>query len=189
MKKKTVLFLSFILSFSVLAFAQKKTVTNADLEKFRQQRLEAEKNYRENYERLGFPSPEALERKRVTDEQNLIEFSQQLETQRLQREAIQADLENQSRFLQNQYQPLPDYTNYNSGAYIYGGGYFPFNYGYNNYGRFSRRPRSYINRNQTNDPYPWIRIPGFYNQNNRPQRPPLNNPNSPIKPRTGRGRN
>jgi len=188
MKKKTVLFLSFILSCSAFAFAQKKTVTNQDLEKFKQQRLQNEKNYRDNYERLGFPSPEALERKRVEDEKNLIEFSQQLETQRLQREAIRTETENQSLLLQNQYAPSPDYPNYNSGAYIYGG-YLPFNYGYNNYGRFNRRPRSYGNRNQNTDPYPWIRIPGFYNQNNRPQRPPLNNPNSPIKIRPGRGRN
>lgn len=188
MKKKTVLFLSFILSFSAVAFAQTKTVTNEDLEKFKQRRLQNEKNYRENYERLGFPSPEALERKRVEDEQNLIEFSRQLESQRLQREAIRAEIENQSLLLQNQYQQ-PAYPNYDSGAYIYGGGYLPFNFGYYNYGRANRGRRFYGNRNQNTDPYPWIRIPGFYNQNNRPQRPPLNNPNSPIKPRPGRGRN
>lgn len=184
MKKKTVLFLSFILSFSAIAFAQTKTVTNADLEKFRQKRLQNEKNYRENYQRLGFPSPEGLERKRIEDEQNLIEFSRQLEAQRLQREAIQIEIENQSL----QYLPSPDYSNYDSGAYVYGG-YLPFSYGYNNYGRFSRRPRFYGNRNQKVDPYPWIRIPGLNNQNNRTPRPPLNNPNSPVKIRTGRGRN
>jgi hypothetical protein len=190
MKKKTVLFLSFILSFSAVAFAQTKTVTNADLEKFRQKRLQNEKNYRENYERLGFPSPEQLERKRVEDEENLIEFSQQLETQRLQREAIRAEIENQSLLLQNQYQPSPEYSNYDSGAYIYGG-YLPFNYGYDNYGRYNnRRSKSYGNRyNRNISPYPWIMIPGFNNQNNRPQRPLMNNPNSPIRIRPGRGRN
>ena len=44
------------------AMTQTKSVTNADLEKFRQKRLQAEKDYRENYARLGFPSPEELER-------------------------------------------------------------------------------------------------------------------------------
>lgn len=185
MKKKTVLFLSFILSFSAVAFAQTKTVTNADLEKFRQKRLQNERSYRENYERLGFPSPEELDRKRVEDEQNLIEFSQQLEAQRLEREAIKADAENQALLLQNQYlQSQNGYSNYDSGAYLYGG-YPSFNYGYNNYGRFNRRPRNY---NRNIGPYPWMMIPGF-NQNNLIKRPPLNNPNSPIKIRPGRGRN
>jgi hypothetical protein len=185
--KKTVLFLSLILSFSTIAFAQTKTVTNADLEKFRQKRLQNEKNYRENYERLGFPSPEELERKRVEDEENLIEFSQQLETQRLQREAIRAEIENQYLLMQSQYPPSPDYSNYDSGAYTYGG-YLPFNYGYNNYGRYNRRSRSYGNRyNQKINPYPWMMIPGFNNQNNRIKRSTMNYSNPRI--RTGRGRN
>ena len=188
MKKKTVLLLSFILSFSAVAFAQTKTVTNADLEKFRQKRLENEKNYRENYQRLGFPSPEELERKRIEDEKNLIEFSQQLEAQRLEREAIQAEIDNQYLLMQSRYSSSPDYSNYNSGAYIYGG-YLPFSYGYNNYGRFNRRPNFYGNRNQKVDPYPWIMVPGFNNRNNRVKRPPLTNPNSPFKPRPGKGRN
>ena len=75
MKNKTAVFLSFILAFSFSAFAQTKTVTNADLEKFRQKRLQAEREYRENYERLGFPSPEELESKRIADEKELIEYS------------------------------------------------------------------------------------------------------------------
>lgn len=186
MKKKTVLFLSFILSVSAVAFAQTKTVTNADLEKFRQKRLQNERSYRENYARLGFPSPEELDRKRVEDEQNLIEFSQQLEATRLEREAIQAEFDNQALLLQNQYlQSQTGYSNYDSSGYYYGG-YAPFNYGYYNYGRFNRRPRNY---NQNISPYPWMMIPGFNNQNRRTLRPPFNNGNSPIKIRPGRGRN
>ncbi|HEY0658675.1 MAG TPA: hypothetical protein VGD05_09385, partial [Pyrinomonadaceae bacterium] len=41
-----------------------KTVTNADLEKFRQKRLQNEREYRENYEKLNFPSPDELARQR-----------------------------------------------------------------------------------------------------------------------------
>lgn len=186
MKKKTVLLLSFILSFSAFAFAQTKTVTNADLEKFRQKRLQNEKNYRENYERLGFPSPEELERKRIEDEKNLIEFSQQLEAQRLEREAIRAEIENQYLSLQNQYQPAPEYSNDNSGAYIYGG-YQPFNYGYNNYDRYNRRSRFNENRyNRNISPYPWMMIPGFNNQNTRVKRSTMNYSNPRIRTRRGR---
>ena len=76
MKKQITVFLGLILALSSAAIAQTKTVTNSDLEKFRQKRLQSERQYRENYERLGFPSPEELERKRIEDEKNLIEYSQ-----------------------------------------------------------------------------------------------------------------
>ncbi|HMS40609.1 MAG TPA: hypothetical protein PKE69_10305 [Pyrinomonadaceae bacterium] len=48
---KRLLFI-LILTFTASAFAQTKTITNADLEKYRQKRLAAEKDYAENYERL-----------------------------------------------------------------------------------------------------------------------------------------
>ncbi len=61
---RTQLFLgsALVVILSGAAFAQSKTVTNADLEKYRVQRLAAEKDLNENYEELGFPSPEELER-------------------------------------------------------------------------------------------------------------------------------
>lgn len=190
MLKKTVLVLSFVLSFSAIAFAQAKTVTNADLEKFRQKRLQSEKNYRENYERLGFPSPEERERKRVADEQNLIDFSQQLEAQRLEREAIRAEIENQSLLRQNHYAPSPVYPNYNSGAYIYGG-YAPF---YNGYYRNYRAPRRDIYSSTYNsgfsNSYPWAIIPQFRTPRLLNQRPRQIFAPRNVNPRirTGRGR-
>lgn len=69
---------------------QTKSVTNADLEKFRQKRLQAEKDYRENYARLGFPSPEELERQ---DEKSRVErdvLAVRLRGERIQREQIDA---------------------------------------------------------------------------------------------------
>jgi hypothetical protein len=47
---------------SSCVYAQSKTVTNADLEKYRSKRIAAEKDLRDNYEKLGFPSPEELEK-------------------------------------------------------------------------------------------------------------------------------
>jgi hypothetical protein len=43
---------------SLSVFSQNKTVTNADLEKYKQKRLAAQKELRENYAELGFASPE-----------------------------------------------------------------------------------------------------------------------------------
>lgn len=191
MLKKSVLLLSFMLSFSALAFGQTKTVTNADLEKFRQKRLQSEKNYRENYERLGFPSPEERERKRVADEQNLIEFSQQLEAQRLEREAIQSEAENQALWLQSQLlQSRTNRSNYDSNGYFYGG-YVPFYNGY--YGGY-RAPRrdnySSTYSSGFSNAYPWMIIPQFRTPRLLNQRPRQNFAPRNVNPRvrTGRGR-
>jgi hypothetical protein len=62
--KRSLLFFVVFLSVAVgSVVGQTRTVTNADLEKFRQERLKAEKDYRENYAKLGFPSPEELQRR------------------------------------------------------------------------------------------------------------------------------
>ncbi|MBK9164107.1 MAG: hypothetical protein IPM21_09355 [Acidobacteria bacterium] len=70
--------------------AQTRTVTNADLEKFRSERLEAERQYRQNYERLGLPSPEELERRRVESAREREELSARLRAERIQREQFAA---------------------------------------------------------------------------------------------------
>lgn len=53
----------------------KKTVTNADLEKFRQSRTRAEADYRENYKQLGLISPEELEKLNQEDAKSREEFA------------------------------------------------------------------------------------------------------------------
>ncbi len=65
MKSKIWLSLGLILVLSGIVVAQtaKKTVTNDDLEKFRQKREQAEADYRANYKKLGMPSPEELEQR------------------------------------------------------------------------------------------------------------------------------
>ncbi|MEO7673119.1 MAG: hypothetical protein ABIU09_03455 [Pyrinomonadaceae bacterium] len=84
----------FLLCLSILAVvpatAQTKSVTNADLEKFRQKRLQSEKDYRENYARLGFPSPEELDRQIEKSRVERDALSARLTAERLQREQIEA---------------------------------------------------------------------------------------------------
>ena len=74
-----------------LAAAQSATVTNADLEKYRQKRLAAERDLRENYARLGFPSPEELERRNAESARQREELAARLERERLERERIEAE--------------------------------------------------------------------------------------------------
>lgn len=144
MKKHFVVFLSLIFSVSSVAFAQTRTVTNRDLEKFRQKRLQAEQQYRENYEKMGFPSPDELERKRLEDQRDLIEFSQRLEVSRLQREAAQAAAENQAILARNQYLQSQLYNSgYPASGYYYG--YSPY-YGYGGFYNYYPNNGYYPNR-------------------------------------------
>jgi hypothetical protein len=125
MKKQILLFVGFIFIFTNVVSAQKKTVTNADLEKFRQRRVQSEKEYRENYQRLGLPSPEELEKRREQDGKALAELSERLRKERLEREEKQRDEE----YRRAQYELfLRTYgSQYNQGAYN-GNGYYPLGY-------------------------------------------------------------
>lgn len=67
------------LSTALPIFAQQaRTVTNADLEKYKNKRIQAERDYEQNYARMGFPSPEELQK--------------QIEKSRIEREALAARL-------------------------------------------------------------------------------------------------
>jgi hypothetical protein len=86
MKRRLLFILCFTLGVANLAFGQNRTVTNADLEKFRQKRTAAERDYRENYAKKGFPSPEELERQIEEDRVRNLELSERLRAERLEGE-------------------------------------------------------------------------------------------------------
>ncbi len=77
-------------AFPVISFAQTKTITNSDLEKFRRDRLAAERDLRENYEALGFPSPEELEKLNEESRLERARWAENYRNQRLERERIRA---------------------------------------------------------------------------------------------------
>lgn len=81
-----------ILVFTFPGFAQTQTVTNADLERFREKRLQAEREYRENYARLGMPSPEQIEKQREEDVSRIVEIGDRLRRERLEREIRSIEL-------------------------------------------------------------------------------------------------
>ena len=182
MKKQIAVFLGLIFSLPVVAFAQTRTVTNSDLEKFRQKRLQAEREYRENYEKWGFPSPEELEARRIESRRELTELSARLEAERLEREALRAEAETDALRAQNDYLQslVNDSQNYRSNGYIVS--YLP--YGYYNYNPFYRSgyfPRRRYGRGKyRNNQLPPIKpprpirapwIPGNYPQTRRDPTP------------------
>ena len=101
----------FTLVLSASLSAQTRSVTNTNLDQYKQDRLKAEREYRENYERMGFPSSEELDRRR---EQGRIETEQlsaklraaSIERERVEAERLQAEQRANAQFAAayNQYQ-------------------------------------------------------------------------------------
>jgi len=157
MRQKT-LFVCCLIAVSCSIGISQRNVTNADLTVYRDSRLKADREYRENYRRWGQPSPEELDRRRDESLRDTVELSIQLRAQRLERERIDAQVQMERDRLDAMQQmvnqltapanpePYPNYYDnspwgssyYNPYYYGRGRGYrqrFPY-YG-QPYGRFS----------------------------------------------------
>ena len=148
-----------IFSLAAINFAQTRTITNKDLETYKEQRLKAEKEYRENYERLGFPSPQELDAQIEQSNRERSELAARLRAEKLQREQYNA-IQSQANALaaQSYYQQPPSYGA-NNQSYYYGiTPYTNFSLGYFNYNR-RNYPNRYNNRryNWRNNQMPPIR--------------------------------
>lgn len=89
--KTAIVVFGLVISFAGVSSGQVRTITNSSLAQIQQKRLAAERNYRENYARLGFPSPEELDRQREVDLKARIELSEQLRRARLERERLELE--------------------------------------------------------------------------------------------------
>ncbi len=153
MKKRLWFILVFSFIATVSASAQTRTVTNNNLEKYRQKRLAAERDLRENYERLGFPSPEELDRQIERNRVERSELAARLRAEDLQRQQLnlerqRAENEALNRSYQVQNQNNSAYPNDYFYNYPLNGFYgFP-NLGFPNFNRFSRN--GFGNRNRRN---------------------------------------
>lgn len=170
MKKQVLLFIGFIFIAASGASAQSKTVTNADLEKFRQKRVQAETDYRENYQKMGFPSPEEMDKRRDQNRKELAELSERLRIENAARE----QREREDEYLQAQYELQRRSSSsggqYNQGAfdgssyYPFGFGAYPF-YGYSSgfYGGYSNGFNNGFNNNRFRRNRGFGRGGSFYN--------------------------
>jgi len=96
--RKKLLFCFCITLVTVTAVtAQGRQITNLDLQKYRDSRVAAEKELRENYEKLGFPSPEELEGRREKSRVETEELAAKLRGDRLEQERVDAQREAPSR--------------------------------------------------------------------------------------------
>lgn len=103
MKQRSLFAFCIILLLAGFAAAQSRTVTNADLEKYREARLNNEREYRENYERLGLPSPEEIDRRREQSSRVTQELSSKLRAERLESERIDAQRQTNERLALSSY--------------------------------------------------------------------------------------
>jgi hypothetical protein len=133
MMKKIAVVLGVVFSLSLVGFGQNRTVTarrnvtNSDLETFRQKRLDAERDYRENYERMGFPSPEELAKQRDDDMADRLQLADQLRQSRLEKERIELERDKvalDSARLDAERQAVYDTADYPDGSFW--GGYGGF---------------------------------------------------------------
>lgn len=91
MTKKLSIIFCLVAIAALGAVAQTKVVTNADLAKYKTERLNAERELRENYARLGFASPEEMARREAESREQMFDLSAKLRRERLEREARRAD--------------------------------------------------------------------------------------------------
>ncbi|MEO6655756.1 MAG: hypothetical protein ABIO36_06695 [Pyrinomonadaceae bacterium] len=112
------LFLVFIICGAVIPVAaQVKTVTNADLAKYKQERIKGENDLRENYAKLGFASPEELERMGEQSRIETAELSAKLRSERLERERIETQRLANEQFANEYYHETTEtQTNYDNGV-------------------------------------------------------------------------
>ncbi len=127
MKNRIILIICVLVATNSV-FAQRKNITNASLEKYKQERLKREADYRANYKKLGLPSPEELAQREAEEQKNLDEYTANARVQRKQIEynfqvranALRNELaatDAELNYLRGQISRLPNRQNYVSLAY------------------------------------------------------------------------
>lgn len=126
MKVRIVFLICFACAAVFSAAAQSKTVTNMDLEKYRDERVKGEAHLRENYAKMGFSSPEERAKRNEQSAKELSDLAARLRSERLEQERIALEREAAERRSAPVYDVLP-YTQYSSDYPYYdywGGGYY-----------------------------------------------------------------
>jgi hypothetical protein len=98
MNTRSLLLVLIVLAGGSIAFGQ-KTVTNADLERYRSERTRAEEQLRQEFARKGTSYEEVMRRNKQS-QQEMIELSAKLTAERLEQERVDAEREAAVRVVQ-----------------------------------------------------------------------------------------
>lgn len=137
MKHRMLFILCATLALAGFADAQGRVVTNADLDKFKQKRLQAEKDLKEYYAKIGLTA-EDVAKQEAAESQEREELSARLRASRLEQERIEAEIRQREEAVAPVNvvvtNGIPDY----SGYYFYGNRLYP------NRGPWNRRYGSQV---------------------------------------------
>jgi len=158
--KSAALIFGLTLTLAGTSFGQVRTVTNSTLLKFQQKRLAAERDYRENHERMGFPSPEELDRQRESDLTARLQLAEQLRQARLEKERIELERRNLDLETARLEAEITETEQVDDGFYgTYFGGFSGFG-GFSSRHRFGRFRRPSFDRGGYRvTPFGVIRVP------------------------------
>ncbi|MBC7795280.1 MAG: hypothetical protein H7Z37_00240 [Pyrinomonadaceae bacterium] len=139
MKRETILLLVVLMLASRVA-AQTKVVTNADLEKFRQKRVQNDLDYDRKVKENGFPSRPELERRETERQKGLREFAANAQTKLTNAEnywqAQAVELIEQIAQINAEINYIQANVNQNPARQIYSTGYLPYGFYNNNLNNF-----------------------------------------------------
>jgi hypothetical protein len=123
--------LVFMFSAAVLTAAAQKTVTNTDLEHYRNDRVQAEEKLRQDYERKGTSYDEVMRHNKESQKET-IDLAAKLRAERLEEEKLDAERSaaEQAAAANRQMSVAPTY--YQDPYYGYGYGGYGYGYGYGN---------------------------------------------------------
>lgn len=149
---KILFFVCIFLLTAAAVFTQGKVVTNADLDKYRIERIKAAAEYRENFVKLGLPSPEELDRRNEQSRKELAEVSAKIRADRRERERLEAEIRYVEYFSTQRNEIVWENR---FPAYFYPTGHYSYDFGQREYmqpGYFAGGqfwPSGSIPRNQT----------------------------------------
>jgi phage repressor protein C with HTH and peptisase S24 domain len=88
--EKIAVLLCVFFSLTIAGFSQtaKRTVTNSDLAKFSQKRIEAEREYRQTYAEKGLPSPEEIRAQSDARVKETVELAEKIQADNLERQRL-----------------------------------------------------------------------------------------------------
>lgn len=124
MKRISFFVIGFVFVFSAAASAQVRTVTNSDLERYRENREKSEAEMRENYARMGFPSPTEMQLRNDAANRSMIELADKIRADRLEQERLDAQYRAQMAASQRPTVIVVGSDNYDPGYFVqYGYGF------------------------------------------------------------------
>ena len=143
MLRRSIFVLCFVMLLSGLAAAQSRTVTNADLQKFKEQRLKAERGLKVYYAEYGMTEAEVAKRE-AADAKAREELSARLRSERLDREWLEHERMEREQTPPQVNVVLPQQEHNDTQLFNYGSPYFnPYYNPYYNYPYYQNRfPRN-----------------------------------------------